>query len=70
MYIWIPTKLYDIIEKSEYPLILGKAIYPQYFQTTNNVGIIDYRNELVQKVYDTVLRLFSLYLEEKLQPHN
>ena len=66
MYIWIPTKLYDIIEKSEYPLILGKAIYPQYFQTTNNVGIIDYRNELVQKVYDTVLRLFSLYLEEKI----
>lgn len=66
MYIWIPTTLYNLIEKSKYPLIVGKAIYPKYFKITNNVGIIDYRNELIQKVYDTVLRLFSIYLEEEI----
>ena len=67
IHIWMPTTMYNIIQRSSYPVIVGKAIYPKYFTTYDQVAIMDYRNPLVQKVYDTVLRLFAQYLEEEIQ---
>lgn len=67
MYIWLPTKMYDIMEKSQYPVIQGKAIYPKYFKITSNVGIVDYRNQFVYNVYNTILEQFALYLQEEIE---
>lgn len=45
----MPTTMYNIIQRSSYPVIVGKAIYPKYFTTYDQVAIMDYRNPLVQK---------------------
>lgn len=67
IYTWLPTNLYALVQKSSYPTLVGRAIYPKYFTKCQNVAIVDYRNPLIFKVYDTVLRVFAMYLNEEIQ---
>lgn len=67
LYLWYPQRMYNLIRKQKYPPLVTKAIYPQKFKETKNVSILDFRNALVQKYYEAVIRQFVRYLKEPVQ---